>query len=92
MRQQRAFAGGADAGHIVQRRRTDRLGAFGAVGADGKAVRLVAQALDEVEHRIIVAQRERALAGAVEFLFPGVAVDALGDADHRRYPRPPVRA
>jgi transposase len=88
---QRALARRPDARHLVQRGRPDRLGALGAVRADGKAVRLVAQALDEIEHRVIVPQRERAAAGAVELLLAGVAVDPLGDADHRRRPPPPSR-
>ncbi|EKE43377.1 hypothetical protein OCGS_2569 [Oceaniovalibus guishaninsula JLT2003] len=82
MLQEGAFAGGADARHIVQRRCTHGLGPFGAVGADGEAMRLVPQALDEIEHRIVVPQRHDRLARAVKLLLAGVAVDALGDADH----------
>jgi hypothetical protein len=68
MGQQRAFARGAHAGDVVERRGRDRLGAFLAVRADGEAVRLVAHALHEIEHRVVAAEREGARAGAVELL------------------------
>ena len=58
------------------------LARLGAVGADGEAVRLVAQALDEIQHRVVAFQRKGTLAGAVELLFAVIAVDALGNADH----------
>src|SRR5690606_20833104 len=49
MQQQRLFATGADAWYFVERRAQPRLAAPRAVGADGKAVGLVAQALQEIE-------------------------------------------
>ena len=55
-----------------------------AVRADGEAVRLVAEALDEVEHRVARRQHERLAAGHVEGLAAGVAVRPLGDADERQ--------
>ena len=52
------------------------------MGADGEAVGLVPQALDEVEDRVVTLQRKGALAGAVELFLAVVAVDAFGDAHH----------
>ena len=80
MRQKRALARRAHARHLVERRGAHRLRPLRAVGADREAVRLVAEALDEVEHRIVVAQREGALARPVELLAARIAVDALGHA------------
>ena len=50
-------------------------------------MRLVAEALHEVEQRIARRQAERRASGLKEGLAPGVAVDALGDRDqgHLRY-------
>ena len=50
MAQQRPLARRADAGDLVERICVDLLGALGPVGADGEPVRLVAQALDELQH------------------------------------------
>src|SRR5271165_2936992 len=44
MMQQCPLAPGADPGDLVERRMSERLCPFGAMGADGKAVRFVAQA------------------------------------------------
>ena len=55
-----------------------------AVRADGEAVGLVAQALDEIEHRVARLEHERLAAGPVERLAAGVAVRPLGDADERQ--------
>ena len=49
---------------------------------DGKTVRLVAQSLNEIEHRIARLEHDRAgVADTVEVLTAGVAIRALGDAD-----------
>ena len=50
------------AGDLIERVDADRLGAPGPVRADGKAVRLIAQALDVIEHRIARLQHEGGLA------------------------------
>ena len=83
MMQQRLLAPGADPGDLVERRMPDRLRSPGAVGADGEAVRLVAQPLQEIEHGIARVERERRAAGHEKSLAAGVAVGALGDADDR---------
>ena len=49
--------------------------------ADGEAMHLVAQALDEIEHRVAHRQHEGIPALDEEALAPGVAVRALGDTD-----------
>ena len=69
-------------GDLVERRAADRLGAPRAVRADGEAMRLVAQALEEIEHGIARLEAERRLARHEEALAAGVAVGSLGDADH----------
>src|SRR5690606_30294120 len=58
MVQQRALAPGADAGDLVERVPHHLLFAAGAVRADGETVRLVAQALDEIKHRVAHRQHE----------------------------------
>src|SRR5690606_17794903 len=83
MLEERPLARRADAGHLVKGRGADGLRALCPVRADRPTMGLVAQTLDEIEDRRVVRQGERRLAGAVEFLLPGIAVDALGDADHR---------
>ena len=83
MRQQGALPRRADALDLVERvLRQGRL-APGAVRADGEAVRLVAQPLYELEHRIARLQHEGLAAGDEELLAAGVAVRPLGDADQR---------
>ena len=60
-----------------------RLRALGAMRADGEAVRLVAQALDKVEHGIARLEHDRPVAaGKMEVLAAGVALGPLGDAHH----------
>src|SRR5690349_16361630 len=81
MQKQRALAAGADAGDLVERALDHLLLAAGAMRADGEAMDLVAQPLDEIEHRIAHRQRKRVLAPDKEALAAGVAVLALGDAD-----------
>ena len=82
MRQQSFFAPCANAWDLVKWGCCEGFGAFGAMGANGKAVGLVAQALDKIQHWIIVAQGKRALPDAVKFFFALIAVNAFGDADH----------
>ena len=60
MAQQRALARRADAGDFLQSGLADVLLAARAVRADGEAVGLVAQPLDEIEQRIARRQLERA--------------------------------
>ena len=55
--------------------------AAGAVGGDGEAVGLVADALEVVEDRVARGELEGVAAGHVEPLAAGVAVGALGNAD-----------
>ena len=63
MLQEGAFAGGSDAGDVVEGGQAHGLGPLGAVGADGPAVGLVPQALDEVEDGVVALQGEGAFAG-----------------------------
>ena len=49
--------------NVIEVGRADGLGAFRPMRADGKTVRLVAQALDEIEDRIVAPQREGGRAG-----------------------------
>src|SRR6476659_7740220 len=81
--QQRTLARRADAGDLLQPRLADVLLAPGAVRADGEAMRLVAQPLNEIEQRISRWQLYRRLAGQIERFVAGIAVGSLGDADHR---------
>ncbi len=90
MRQQSALARCADASDLVQRVGHRGLGPLGAMRPDCPAMRLVPQALDEIQYRIVHTQGKGTLAGAVEFLFPVVAVLALGDADHRNILDPQI--
>ncbi len=55
------------------------LRAAGPMRGDGEAVRLVAQALQEIQHRVARRQLERLDAVGVEPLAAGIAVRALGD-------------
>ena len=52
MVQQRLLAAGSDPRDVVERRAPQRLGPLGAVRADRKPMRLVAQALQEIENRV----------------------------------------
>src|SRR5215468_3002246 len=82
MQQQRALAAGADARNLVEGRLRDLLRPLGAVGADGEAVRLVAQSLQEIENGVLRFQAERLAPRQEEALAAGVAVRPLGDADN----------
>src|SRR5262245_65992892 len=59
MVQQRALARGADAGNFLQARLADVAPPPHAVRAHGKAMRLVTQALDEIEHGLARLELER---------------------------------
>ena len=72
--QQRALAAGADAADLVERVLDHLLLAPRPVRADGETVRLVAQPLDEIEHRVAHRQREGGLPRHEEALAPGLAV------------------
>src|SRR5258708_1862413 len=72
-----------DPGDLVQRRGADRLCPACTMRADRKAVRLVAQSLHEVEHRVAWFEREGRTAGQKEPLASGVAVRPLGDTSDR---------
>src|SRR5689334_86804 len=69
----------ADAGDLVERRGAYRLGAPRPVRADGEAVRLVPESLQEVEDGVLGVEAEGRPARQEEALAPGVAVGALGD-------------
>src|SRR6516165_10431972 len=83
MVEQRALAGRPDAGNLLQAGLADIAPPPHAVGADGEAMRLVAQPLHEVEHRIARLELEWLAAGHEEGLEPGIALRPLGDADQR---------
>src|SRR5882672_6850642 len=83
MGQQRLFPSRGDARNLLQRACAYGFGAAFAVAADRKAVSFVAQALQIVENRALLIEAERRLAPAVEVLAARLALDALGDADHR---------
>src|SRR5712692_3485739 len=59
MVEQRSLAGRADAGDFLQPRLADIASAPDAVRTDREAMRLVAQPLDEIEHRIAWLELER---------------------------------
>src|SRR3954452_17524329 len=81
MVQQRPLAGGADALDLVKLAGAQRLRSASAVGGDGEAVRLVAQALQEIQHRVAGRELESLPSLRVEPLAAGVAVGTLGNAD-----------
>src|SRR2546423_3562350 len=79
--QERALARRSDAGDFLQPGFAHILLAASPVRSYGKAVRLVAQPLHEVEHRVAWLEHERLAPGGVEGLPPGVAVGSLGYGD-----------
>ncbi len=81
MQQQGAFAGGADAGDFIEFGGDEFFAAAGAVGGDGEAVGFVAQALQEIQHRVARGELEGGAAGHVEPFAAGIAVGAFGDGD-----------
>ena len=46
-----------------------------------KAMRLIAQPLDKIEHRVIALQREGTRPKAVELLLTRITIDTFGDTD-----------
>src|SRR5262245_57567396 len=83
MSQQCALPGWTNAGNFLQPGLADVALAPLPVRADREAMRLVAQALNEIEHRIARRQLERRAARHEEGLAAGVAVRSLGDSDDR---------
>src|SRR4051794_15997855 len=81
--QQRALAARADAGNFLQAGLPDVLLALLAMRADREAMRLVAQPLHEVEHRVAWLELDRLASRNEERLPPGIALRPLGDADER---------
>src|SRR3954454_16752729 len=81
MVQERALAVRADTRDLVERSLCHLALALGPMRPDREAVRLVAQALHEIELRIARRQLQRRLSGQEEGLAAGVAVAPLGDAD-----------
>jgi hypothetical protein len=81
--QQRALARRADARDLLQAGLANIAFAFRPMRADGKAMGLVAQALQEIKHGIARRQLERRLAGRVKRLAAGVAIGSLGNRNQR---------
>ncbi len=77
--QQGAFALGSDAGDLVELGGYQGLGAARPVAADGEAVGLVAQALQEIADGAVRRHQERLAAGQMDALAPGIALGPLGD-------------
>src|ERR1700687_1145918 len=83
MPQQRPLAGRADPGDLLQPGLADVAPPPLAMRSDREAMRLIAQALDEIEHRVARLEPEGLAAGHEERLAPGVPIGALGDGDQR---------
>ncbi|CCC98265.1 protein of unknown function [Azospirillum baldaniorum] len=81
---------GSNPGNLIDHRFPQCLGALRPMGADGEAVRLVPQPLQEIEHGIAHFQLERRAVRHEEALPPGVAVRPLGDADQRHVVDPQI--
>src|ERR1700687_1726168 len=79
MMQQRLLAVRANAGNVVEQRVGDALRALGTVRSDGEAVRLVAQALQEIKYGVARIEAEGQLAWQEEPLAAGVAIGPFGD-------------
>src|ERR1700685_528666 len=77
--QQRAFARRSDAGALLKAGLAHIARPAGAMRADGEAMGLVAQPLDEIEHRVARRQLERVAAREEEGFAAGVAIRAPGD-------------
>src|SRR3954452_8164434 len=80
--EQRALAGGADAGQVVEQRRGHRAVAPRAMVRDREAVGLVAHTRQELERGRVVAEDDRRAAAGDEDL-----LDALGERHDRHAPR-----
>lgn len=83
MFQKRSAARRADTGNVIERIVLDSPAARGAVARYRKAVRLIAQALQIVEDRVIGRQAEGRLAGHIEILPARIPVRPLGDGRER---------
>src|SRR4029077_3533206 len=83
--EQRALAMRTNAGDFLQSSLPDIQPAAGAVRADRKSVSFIAQALDEIKHRIAWRQSKRRAAWLMERLTSSVAIGALGDCDQRDF-------
>src|SRR5687768_12286367 len=83
MHQQRLLPAGPDSGHFIERARRKILRSLLAMSADRESMSLVAEPLEVKERRRIGRQCDLSSAGKVEYLATGIAVGALGDADHR---------
>src|SRR6516165_8198046 len=79
--EQRTLACRPDARDFLQARFAHVALAALAMGADGEAVRFVAQSLDEVEHRIPWLELERFPSGNEKSLQAGIAVGTLGNRE-----------
>ena len=79
--QQRAFARRSDAGDLLQAGLAHIARAARPVRADGETMGLIAQPLDEIEHRIARRQLERVAAREEEGFAAGIAVRPFGDGD-----------
>src|SRR5688500_1587507 len=88
--QQRSFAHRPDTGDFLQAGLADVLLALLAMRTNGESMRLIAQPLHEVEHRIAWPELERLAPRDEERLTAGIAFGPLGDAD-QRYARDPER-
>ena len=89
MQKQRAFAGRSDARNLLQTGFAQIAFAARPVRAYGKTMRLVAQAFDEIKHRIAWRQLERIPSWNKERFPAGVAVRPFGDGHDRNLdPKP----
>src|SRR5882762_6704219 len=74
---------GADPCNALQRRSGAPLGASRPVPGDGEAVCFIANALDQVQSRVVGGKRHRALADP-QLLEPGLPLRALGNAHQQK--------
>src|ERR1700719_1244379 len=81
--QQRAFARRSDAGDLLQAGFAHVARTTRPVRTDGETMSLIAQPLDEIEHRVARRQLERVAAREEEGFAAGVAVRPLGGGDQR---------
>ena len=79
MMEQGPLAHRTDARDLVEQGMADAAGALRAMGANGEAMGLVAQPLDEPEHRIAFVRHQRVTPGKEDALASGIAVRTLGD-------------
>jgi len=81
--QQRPLSRRSDAGDLLQAGLAQIALAARPVRTDGETMRLVAQPLDKIEHRIARRQLERVAAGKEEGFAAGVTIRPLGDGKER---------